>query len=178
MADGARFGEQAVQAQIFDRLEPVGSDLSVQRSRVWLGMPGYSPKICAKNKNSLIAKHGLGLRIPLPFLFPQRTYISAVTVGDILMLTIPGEPSTQVGYSLRDAVADMGHGDPWVLGLANDYMSYFTTRDEYKQGKYDSCSSVFKWKGADRIQARYLEMLGEPRTQQLSLLSPQFKNGH
>ena len=40
-------------------------------------------------------------------------------------------------------------------------MAYFTTEEEYKQGMYDSCSSLFSWKGADRIQARFLEMLGD-----------------
>ena len=39
-------------------------------------------------------------------------------------------------------------------------MAYFTTRDEYSEGEYDSCSSLFGWKGAERIQAKYVEMLG------------------
>lgn len=159
MSDGVRFAEQAIAADIFSRLEPVRPTVSVQRSKVWLGMPGYSPKICAKNKESFIAKHGLGLKIPLIFLYPQSTHISAITVGDILMLTVPGEPSTQVGLNLKQAVAVFGYENPWILGLTNDYMAYFTTKDEYKEGMYDSCSSLFSWKGADRMQAKYLEML-------------------
>ena len=159
MSDGVKFAEQAAEARIFERLEPVDATLAVQRSRVWLGVPGYSLKICAK-EGSFLAKYGLGLKIPLFFLYPQKTYITAASIGDILMLTVPGEPSTQVGYTLRETIADLGHGDPWILGLANDYMAYFTTRDEYSEGEYDSCSSLFGWKGAERIQAKYVEMLG------------------
>ena len=87
------------------------------------------------------------------------------------MVTIPGEPSTQVGYDLRQSLVDAGHSDPWVLGLVNDYMAYFTTKEEYKQGHYDSCSSLFGWKGAKRIQARYLEMLGTKELQQASAIT-------
>ena len=160
MSDGVRFAEQAVAADIFSNLERVEPGISVHREKVWLGMPNRSPKICARDKDSFIAKHGLGLKIPIPFLISQSSYITAVSIGDILMLTVPGEPSTQVGYDLKQAVSDLGYQAPWVLGLANDYMSYFTTKEEYHEGMYDSCSSLFSWKGADRIQAKYLEMLG------------------
>lgn len=159
IADGLAFARQAGEAAIFEHLEPVDATLRVQRTRVWLGVPAHSPKICAR-RGSFLAKHGLGLKLPLFFLYPQRTWLSAVSIGDILMLTVPGEASTQVGYDLRNTVTALGHADPWILGLANDYMAYFTTRDEYGEVAYDSCSSLFGWKGAARIQARYVEMLG------------------
>lgn len=159
ITDGQAFARQAAEDAIFERLEPVDATLRAERTRVWLGVPAYSPKICAR-RESFIAKHGLGLKIPLFFLYPQRTWLSAVSIGDILILTVPGEASTQVGYDLRNAVTALGQPDPWILGLANDYMAYFTTRDEYGEGAYDSCSSLFGWKGAARIQAKYVEVLG------------------
>lgn len=45
-------------------------------------------------------------------------------------LSWPGEPSTQLGYDLQDMARKLGAVDPVVLGLANDYMSYFTTKAE------------------------------------------------
>ena len=84
-------------------------------------MPAYSPKICTKNKDSFIARRGLGLKIPLVFLFPQNTYITAVTVGDILMMTWPGEASTQVGFDLQNAAIGLGYENPWVLSLATGF---------------------------------------------------------
>ena len=163
MADGASFARFAVDADVLGNLRRVEPEISSRQSRVWLGMPAYSPKVCAR-KGSFLDKYGLGLKIPLPLLYPQRTYLTAVTIGDIMLLTLPGEASTQVGYNLRHAVESLGYDTPWLIGLANDYMSYFTTREEYRQGHYDSCSSLFSWKGADRIEAKYIDLLQADRS--------------
>ncbi len=157
--DGIRFAEQAVEAGFIESLRAINPVISLRRSKVRLGIPTYSPKNCAEDKKSFIARRGLGLKIPLLFLYPQSTYITVAAVGDILMLTWPGEASTQVGFDLHDAVHGLGYENSWFLGLANDYMAYFTTQEEYTEGKYDSCSSLFGWKGAEKIRARYLEML-------------------
>ena len=159
VSDGIRFAEQAVEAGFIESLRAINPVISLRRSKVRLGIPTYSPKNCAEDKKSFIARRGLGLKIPLLFLYPQSTYITVAAVGDILMLTWPGEASTQVGFDLHDAVHGLGYENSWFLGLANDYMAYFTTQEEYTEGKYDSCSSLFGWKGAEKIRARYLEML-------------------
>ncbi len=83
----------------------------------------------------------------------------AVSVGDILMMTWPGEASTQVGFDLHNAARSLGYDKTWILALAKDYKAYFTTKGEYAEGKYDSCSSLFGWKGTERIRARYVEIL-------------------
>ena len=52
-----------------------------------------------------------------------------------------------------------GFADSWILGLTNDYQSYFTTETEYNERAYDSCSSLFRWKGAQRIQTALADLM-------------------
>ena len=153
---GEWFAEQADEAGILDRLRPVAGKVSVVRSKVWLGLPGYPFGICT-GSNTPRDKKGIDVRLPL-WLMQQRTWVSVVRVGGLTLLTWPGEASAQVGYDTQDMAEKLGFADPWILGLANDYQSYFTTKNEYHEGVYDSCSSLFRWKGAERIQ-RALESL-------------------
>ena len=39
----------------------------------------------------------------------------------------------------------------WIVGLTNDYQSYFATEDEYHERGYDSCSSLSGRHGVERI---------------------------
>jgi hypothetical protein len=84
-------------------------------------------------------------------MLPLHSYVSLAKVGDITYLSWPGEASTQLGYNLQAMAKEMGVTDPIVLGLAQDYMAYFTTQSEFAEKKYDSCSTLYGWKAGDRI---------------------------
>lgn len=84
-------------------------------------------------------------------LLPAFSYISMTKVGDMTFLSWPGEASTQLGYDLQKMAASLGHKDPIFLGLVNDYMTYFTTKTEFAEKEYDSCSSFYGWQGGKRI---------------------------
>ncbi|MHA1569801.1 MAG: neutral/alkaline non-lysosomal ceramidase N-terminal domain-containing protein [Alphaproteobacteria bacterium] len=84
-----------------------------------------------------------GLRLPrfiskIAFLRPDAPF-QAMRLGDIVLLNIPGEPTTAVGKKL-EAMCDED-----TLGLtiapANGYLGYFVTPEEYEEGGYaaDSC---------------------------------------
>ncbi len=154
-ADGETFAAQLLSSGVLDRLEPVAPVIGIERARVWLGLPGYSLRNCFGNP---AGKPGLDVRLPL-WLMQQRTWVSVLHVGEISMLTWPGEPSVQVGYNTQAQAEDAGYPDSWILGLTNDYQSYFTTRDEYYEGAYDSCSSLFRWRGGQRIQKALMGLM-------------------
>ncbi len=158
--DGWTFRQQAVAARVFEKLQAVDGRISISRRKVWLGLPGVSFRNCIDKWNAGKKKRGYDLRLPLP-LMQQRTFVSLISIGDVHMLTWPGEPSVQVGYDTQDLAADAGYADSWLLGLTNDYQSYFTTQEEYYEGVYDSCSSLFRWKGTRRIQAALVRLLTE-----------------
>lgn len=157
---GKEFARQADAAFSADRLAPVRPDFEVERRRIWLGVPGSPLKYCV---GGLFAKSPVPLRVPLLGFVGQFSYITRVSVGDITMMTWPGEPSTSLGLALKAQARKRGHADPWVLGLTNDYMTYFTTKQEYFEGAYDSCSSLFNWRGGKRILSAYDKMLKRSR---------------
>lgn len=154
---GREFAAQARDAGVLESLRHVDADIAIKRRRVWLGLPGMSLRNCTgKPRPKRI--NGLDIRLPLPFM-QQRAWITLVRIGELTMLTWPGEASVQVGYDTRMLAAELGVSDLWILGLVNDYQSYFTTKSEYHEGRYDSCSSLFRWKGADRIRKGMEKML-------------------
>lgn len=153
---GREFARQAAPALEESRLKPVAGDFEVRTDRVWLGIPASSLKYCVGGifKNSPIP-----LRVSLVPLFNQRADLTAIRIGHLTMLTWPGEPSTSLGWRLQAEAAKLGFPDAWMLGLVNDYMAYFTSKDEYFEGAYDSCSSLFNWRGGNRVIAKHKKIL-------------------
>ena len=69
-----------------------------------------------------------------------------VRVGDRLLLGAPGEPSVEMGRRFEAAVRPQlppGVREPVVVGLANDYMGYLTTPEEYQMQHYEGGHTVF-----------------------------------
>jgi neutral ceramidase len=72
--------------------------------------------------------------------------VQAVRVGDRLLLTYPGEPTTETGRRVRataSEVAPDGVADVAVLAITNGYHGYFTTPEEYDQQHYEGGHTVF-----------------------------------
>lgn len=79
----------------------------------------------------------------------KQPEIQVLRIGDRLLLAAPGEPSVQMGRRFEDAVRPhlpRGVRDTVVVGLANDYLGYFTTPEEYDMQHYEGGHTVFgKW---------------------------------
>ena len=89
-----------------------------------------------------------GRKIPIaPSLVAETVpEVHVVRVGDRLLLGTPGEPSVEMGRRLQAAVAPHlppGVHDPVVVGLANDYIGYLTTPEEYEMQHYEGGHTVF-----------------------------------
>ena len=72
--------------------------------------------------------------------------VHVVRVGDRLLLGAPGEPSVEMGRRFEDAVRPQlppGVREPVVVGLANDYMGYLTTPEEYQMQHYEGGHTVY-----------------------------------
>jgi len=74
--------------------------------------------------------------------------ITACKLGDVALVTIPGEGFTDIGVSLKKT-----EGFEMVIpvGLANGYEGYFPMQDSYDEGGYEARSSPFKAGVAERI---------------------------
>ena len=86
--------------------------------------------------------------------------LSALSVGRVALVGIPGEPFTDVGRALKAAPG-------WSLVLpcclTNGNEGYFPTMDAYREGGYEARSSIFKPGVAEAIVRAGLDMLAELR---------------
>ena len=72
--------------------------------------------------------------------------IQVIRVGDRLLLGTPGEPSVEMGRRFEAAIRPVlpdGVTDPVVVGLANGYMGYLITPEEYDMQHYEGGHTVY-----------------------------------
>jgi neutral ceramidase len=78
---------------------------------------------------------------------PKAVPLAALRVGDRLIVTIPGEMTAEMGRRVRAAVqgaaAAGGVRDVVISGLANEYLQYFTTPEEYDRQHYEGGSTLY-----------------------------------
>ena len=93
-----------------------------------------------------------------PDTFPML--FSAVSIGDVAMFGIPGEPFNRVGRGLKEA-----EGWKMVIPccLTNASEGYFPMMDSYDEGGYEARSSSFKAGVAERIIKEGREILDSLR---------------
>jgi neutral ceramidase len=99
---------------------------------------------------------------------PKAVPLMAVRVGDGLIVTMPGEPTAAVGERLRAAVSSAsGMERVIVSGLANEFIQYFTTPEEYDRQHYEGGSTLYGPLSANLLRQELAELArrlvrGEP----------------
>ena len=102
------------------------------------------PKIPAFDLHHVPALKILQQIIGAPKNYPQSVPVSAAQIGGVLSVAaVPVEMTTIEGRKLRaDLQPEMGA--PLVLvGLANEYLGYTTTAEEYPRQNYEGASTIF-----------------------------------
>lgn len=84
--------------------------------------------------------------------------LSAIAIGDIALVGIPGEPFAGIGYGLREAE---GWGLVLTTCITNGKYGYFPMKEAYDEGGYESRSSFFKAGVAEYIIVEGKELLAE-----------------
>jgi neutral ceramidase len=78
---------------------------------------------------------------------PTSVPLTAARLGDRLIVTIPGEATTELGRRTRAAALAatraFGIRRVVVAGYANEYASYFTTPEEYGAQHYEGGTTVY-----------------------------------
>ncbi len=91
---------------------------------------------------------------PILFIFGPPANASATVVpfqlfrvGNLAVVGLPWEITTMAGRRIRDTLIDVLKNDGVdhvvITGLANDYVSYLTTREEYALQMYEAASNQF-----------------------------------
>ncbi|MEA2445908.1 MAG: neutral ceramidase [Thermoleophilales bacterium] len=95
---------------------------------------------------------------------PNKVPLVAVRIGPRVMVTIPGEATKEVGTRIRAAVAASVAGsgiDGVVLsGLANEFVLYFTTPEEYDRQHYEGGNTHFGRVSANLVQQELAALAG------------------
>jgi neutral ceramidase len=72
---------------------------------------------------------------------PKAVPLMAVRLGGGVIVTLPGEPTAEVGARVRAAVS--GAARVVVSGLANEFIQYLTTPEEYERQHYEGGSTLY-----------------------------------
>jgi neutral ceramidase len=77
---------------------------------------------------------------------PAQAPLGVHQVGGVLLVTLPGEFTTAMGRRVANEVAvaaDWPSSRVLLVGLANEYLSYFATPEEYSLQHYEGASTLW-----------------------------------
>ncbi len=93
------------------------------------------------------AEYGLSeelLKKMLPVLFPAKADTVLLRLGDLLIVGIPGEMAASLGMKIKSEAGRItGAKNPVIGGLADQWISYMLTAEEYGRGGYESSVSFY-----------------------------------
>jgi neutral ceramidase len=79
--------------------------------------------------------------------FPTAVPLTALRIGSRAIITVPGEMTEEMGRRIRDAALQAGRGAGIrriaISGLANDFVQYVTTPEEYDRQHYEGGTTLF-----------------------------------
>jgi len=90
----------------------------------------------------------VGLTDPYPWV-PDVVPVQIFTIGQLVILAVPGEFTTMSGRRLRSTVnaifeaAGLKNRYVVISGLANTYTGYITTYEEYEVQRYEAASTIY-----------------------------------
>ena len=135
--------EQLPEAHRINKLHNEGHDSELGYSGMML------TTIVAEARRMVRLEHG-------PKFFEME--LSAIAIGDVVFVGIPGEPFAGIGREIRET-------EEWelvlVTCLTNGKHGYFPTKEAYNEGGYESQSSLFKAGVAEYIIKETKELLTE-----------------
>jgi hypothetical protein len=97
---------------------------------------------------------------------PKAVPLTVARVGERLIGTIPGEMTVDMGRRVRAALAKaapLGVTGVQLSGLANEYLSYFVTPEEYDAQHYEGGSTMYGREASVLMQEELVKLVGELR---------------
>ena len=100
--------------------------------------------------------------VPVEADVPKAVPLVAARLGGRVLVTIPGEMTAGMGHRLRAAV--LGEARPAgvrravISGLANEYLQYFTTPEEYDRQHYEGGSTLYGRQSSNLLMASLREL--------------------
>jgi len=93
------------------------------------------------------AEYGLSeqlLKKMLPLLFPRQTTSGSLRLGDLLIVGVPGELQAALGLEIKSRARKItGAHYVAIGGLANEWISYILSAEQYQRGGYEASVSFY-----------------------------------
>jgi neutral ceramidase len=99
--------------------------------------------------------------------FPTLLPLQTIRINELLLVTVPGEMTTEMGQRVKRAVlqaaqhTNQGIAQVAIVGLANQYMSYFATPEEYELQHYEGASTLYGPASGPFIAARLERLVAQ-----------------
>jgi hypothetical protein len=95
-------------------------------------------------------------------MFPRAATLTAVALGDVAWVVMPGELQTELGRRVKTAGRAL-FDHAFVAGVSNDYLGYLVTAADYERPAYVTCASVYGPQAGERLAERAVDLLYELR---------------
>jgi neutral ceramidase len=93
---------------------------------------------------------------------PPAVPITVVRIGDHVLAGLPGEPTKEAGTRVKQALlgtlGSAGVRGAVIAGLADDYVQYITTPEEYGQQSYEGASTLYGKNEATFLQEQLVDL--------------------
>jgi len=77
-------------------------------------------------------------------LVPAQTHSTCLRLGDLVILGVPGEMAAELGLEAKSKVAQItGASSITIGGLADEWVSYILSAEEYGKGGYEASMSFY-----------------------------------
>ncbi|MGB1277550.1 MAG: neutral/alkaline non-lysosomal ceramidase N-terminal domain-containing protein, partial [Nannocystaceae bacterium] len=114
------------------------------------------------NKRPALPIALLALGVPKGAL-PDHAPLAVHRFGHLVFTGVPGEITTTLGRRIRENITRVPGDVPVLIGLANEYLAYFTTPEEYALQHYEGASMLYGPHTAE-VLLRGTGALADPRT--------------
>jgi len=92
------------------------------------------------------------------------TAVAAARIGDLALVTLPGEPMSAVGMEAQKYAESLGFAAAIAVGYAQDHNGYILFAPDWLRGGYEPTISFWGWRFADYVVAQAVDVLRELKT--------------
>src|SRR5207249_7429641 len=94
---------------------------------------------------------------------PKAVPLMAARIDDALIVSVPGEMTVGMGSRVRSAALRIatpsGVHLAVISGLANEYLQYFTTPEEYEMQHYEGGSTLYGEYSSNLLERALLDLV-------------------
>lgn len=146
----------------WEAAERFGRELGIESWKLWCETPTHGevafdyhaqsiplPKLSWHSRfmESGGQEYGLSeklLRTALPLLFPSKTTSGSVRIGELVIVGVPGELCAELGLQIKAETTRVTGAEHAVIGgMANEWVSYILSEEEYRKGGYEASVSFY-----------------------------------